>query len=150
MTSPLYFEDLPVGWEVETPGVTLTEAQIIDFALTFDPQPFHLDKVAAGQSIFGELIASGFHTLALCFRLFYQTGLIAGTNLGGAGIDEVRWFVPVKPGDTLKVRVTVAAAEPSARAPDRGRVRMRYCGFNQHGEAVLTFTCLQIIRRRSG
>lgn len=148
MTTPLYFEDLPVGWEVETPGITLTEAQIIDFALTFDPQPFHLDKVAAGRSIFGELVASGFHTLALCFRLFYQTGLIAGTNLGGAGIDEVRWSTPVRPGDTLTVRVTVVAAEPSSRKPDRGRVRMRYRGFNQHGEEALGFTCLHIIQRR--
>jgi acyl dehydratase len=145
----LYFEDFTVGREFRTDGVTVTEGQIIDFALTFDPQPFHLDVEAAKQSIYGGLIASGFQTIALTFRLFAQTRALAAGSLGSPGVDEVRWLRPVRPGDTLRATVQVVEQRPSASKPDRGVVRMHWTTLNQRGEPVLTMTSLQLVRRRA-
>ena len=131
MISGKYFDDLSVGDNFETGGITLTESAIVDFALTHDPQPFHVNKVAAAESIFGGIIASGFQTIALTFRLFRDTGVLTGTNLGGHGMDEVRWLAPVFPGDTLRARVTVEALTPSRSKPDRGVVRFGYRTYNQ-------------------
>jgi acyl dehydratase len=94
----LYFEDFTPGREFRTEGVTVTESQILDFALAFDPQPFHLDAEAAKGTIFGGLIASGFHTMALTFRLFAQTRALVACSLGSPGVDELRWLRPVRPG----------------------------------------------------
>ncbi|HYH18578.1 MAG TPA: MaoC family dehydratase [Azospirillum sp.] len=142
------FEDFHVGDVIETEGVTVTDSQIIDFALRFDPQPFHIDAEAAGQGAFGGLIASGFHTLSLSFRLFRDTGVLTGTSLGSSGGDELRWLRPVRPGDTLRVRVEVMEASPSKRA-DRGNVRLAYTTLNQRGEEVMTATFRHIIARRT-
>ena len=120
---------------------------IVDFALGFDPQPFHIDSQAASRSPYGGLIASGFHTLALTFRLFRDTGVITGTSHGEAGADEVRWLQPVRPGDTIRVKVTVAGLLPSRRA-ERGTVRLAYATLNQHGEVVMTVTINHLIMRR--
>ena len=143
-----YFEDFHVGDVIETEGATVTDSQIMDFAQRFDPQPFHMDTVAAAQGPFGGLIASGFHTLSLAFRLFRDTGVITGTSLGGSGGDELRWLRPVRPGDTLRVRVEVVETTPSRRG-DRGTVRLAYTALNQHGEAVMTITLNHIIATRS-
>ena len=105
------FEDFEVGQSFDTEGITLTEGMIIDFAFRYDPQPFHLDTQAASRSPYGGLIASGFQTLALTFRLFRDTGVITGTSHGEVSADEVRWLRPVRPGDTLSVTVTVAGPE---------------------------------------
>ncbi|MEW9921609.1 MaoC family dehydratase [Marimonas sp. MJW-29] len=149
MTGGRYFDDLTVGDSFETDGITLTEAAIIDFALTHDPQPFHIDKVAASGSMFGGLIASGFQTIALTFRLFRDTGVLTGTNLGGHGMDEVRWRAPVFPGDTLHARITVEALTPSRSKPDRGTVRFRYRTFNQKDVEVLSLTMDHVMARRT-
>ena len=98
MAAQLYFEDLTPGREFRTESITITEGQIIDFAMAFDPQPFHLSVEAAKESPFGGLIASGFQTMALTFRLFVQTGALAGCSLGSPGVDELRWLRPVRPG----------------------------------------------------
>ncbi|WP_029008954.1 MaoC family dehydratase [Azospirillum halopraeferens] len=143
-----WFEDFTVGDVVETAGVTLTEAQIIDFALLYDPQPFHIDAVAAADGPFGGIIASGFQTLALTFRLFLATGTLAGTSLGSGAADEVRWLRPVRPGDTLRARVEVVSMRPSRRG-DRGVVRCAYTTVNQHGDPVLTVAIDQIVARRT-
>ena len=148
MTGALYFEDFTVGRVFRSPGCTLTEAEIVSFALTYDPQPFHIDKEAANHTPFGGLIASGFQTLALGFRLFYQTGAIAACSLGGSGVDELRWTAPVRPGDTLRVEVEVAEQAPSRNRPDRGRVRMDYRMLNQRNECVATWTALHILAKR--
>ncbi|HEV7370508.1 MaoC family dehydratase [Arenibaculum sp.] len=142
-----YFEDFRAGDRFETPGTTLTEAQIVDFALTYDPQPFHRDKVAAENSLYGGLIASGFQTMALVFRLFMDTGVLAACNLGGTA-GEMRWLRPVRPGDTLRVAVEVVSVEPSRSREDRGRIRFAYTGLNQDGEPVLTMTLDHIVARR--
>jgi acyl dehydratase len=143
-----YFEDFVPGEKVQTAGVTLSEGEIIDFALRFDPQPFHLDVEAAKETIFGGLIASGFHTMALTFRLYVQTNALAAASLGSPGIDEVRWLRPVRPGDTLRAVIEVLDARPSASKPDRGIVSVRYTTFNQRDEPVMTMLSKQLIRRR--
>ena len=144
----MYFEDFKVGDEITSPAVTVTESQIIDFALTFDPQPIHIDVTAAARGAFGGLIASGFHTLALTFRLFYQTGALADGSLGSPGLDELRWLRPVRPGDTLHVVAKVVAARRSASKPDRGIVRIAYTTLNQDGEPVMTLVGNQLVAVR--
>jgi acyl dehydratase len=144
----LYFEDFTPGREFRTDGVTITEAQILDFALHFDPQPFHLDVEAAKATIFGGLIASGFHTMALTFRLFAQTRALAACSLGSPGVDEVRWLRPVRPGDTLRATVQVTEQRPSSTKPDRGIVRLHWSTLNQRSEPVLTMTSMQLVKRR--
>jgi acyl dehydratase len=146
----MYLEDFKPGDELASPGATITEAQIIDFALTFDPQPFHVDVTAAAAGPFGGLIASGFHTLALSFRLFWQTGALNEGSIGSPGIDEVRWLRPVRPGDTLRVVVKVLETRPSRSKPDRGVVKVQYTTSNQHGETVLTVIGNQLVRTRPG
>lgn len=143
-----YLEDFRVGEVFETRGLTLTEAQIIDFALRYDPQPFHLDVRAAERSLFGGLIASGFQTLALTFRLFYDTGVVRAANLGGTGAEQVQWLKPVRPGDTLRVRVEVLEVVPSRSDPTRGRVRFAYTTYNQADEVVMTMVLVHIVARR--
>jgi len=129
--------------------VTVTESQILDFALAFDPQPFHLDAEAAKGTIFGGLIASGFHTMALTFRLFAQTRALVACSLGSPGVDELRWLRPVRPGDTLRATVQVVEQRPSASKPDRGIVRLHWTAVNQRSEPVLTMVSMQLLKRRA-
>jgi acyl dehydratase len=144
----IYFEDFTPGREFHTEGVTITEGAIIDFAMTFDPQPFHLNVEAAKASIYEGLIASGFQTMALTFRLFIQTRALAACSLGSPGVDEVRFLRPVRPGDTLRATVQVLDQRPSTSKPDRGIVRLHWTTLNQRGEPVLTLTSMQLVRRR--
>jgi acyl dehydratase len=143
-----YLDDLQIGQRFSSGGITLSEAEIIDFAWRYDPQPFHLDVNAAAESPFGGLIASGFQSLALCFRLFIQSGVLAGSSLGSPGIDELRWLAPVRPGDTLRSVVEVLEVRPSASKPDRGIVRMKYQAINQRDESVLSFIVNHLLKRR--
>lgn len=143
-----YFEDFEVGESVRTRGVTLTESAIIDFALRYDPQPFHIDKEAAADSMFGGLIASGWHVGAQAFRMFVETGFIGPASLGSPGIEEVRWLKPVRPGDTISMAGTVAELRPSSSRDDRGYMTLDYEVHNQAGEVVMTFRGVQILRRR--
>ena len=142
----MYLEEFKVGDEFRSPGITLTESQIIDFAMKFDPQPFHVDTTAAAGGPFGGLIASGFHTAALTFRLFWQTGVIHDSSVGSPGIDELRWLKPVRPGDTLRVVAKVLDVRRSTSKPDRGVVKMAYTTLNQHGDAVMTLVGNQLLK----
>lgn len=144
-----YLDDLTPGQQFTTPGVTLTEAEIIDFAWRYDPQAFHLDANAAAASPYGGLIASGFQSLAICFRLFIQSGILAESSLGSPGIDELRWLAPVRPGDTLHCEVEVLEVRPSSSKPERGIARLRYTAVNQHPEVVLSFIVNHLLRRRT-
>ena len=144
-----YLDDLFPGQHFKTPGITLTEADIIDFALRYDPQPFHLAANAAANSPYGGLIASGFQSLALCFRLFIQSGMLAESSMGSPGIDELRWLAPVRPGDTLHTEIEVIEVRPSKSKPDRGIARLRYHAVNQRGEVVLTLIINHLLRRRT-
>ncbi len=148
MTSSAYLDDFRTGDCFVTDGITVTESDIIDFALKYDPQPFHLDVNAAAQSLYGGLIASGFQTLVLCFRLFIQRGLLGESSIGSPGLDELRWLAPVRPGDTLRTETEVLEVKPSNKKPDRGIMKMRYTAYNQHGDRVLSFIVLHLLKRR--
>jgi acyl dehydratase len=143
-----YFEDFSVGEEAISPGVTLTEAGIVDFALKYDPQRFHISREAAEQSPYGGLIASGFQTMCLGFRMFYDLGFITETGLGSPGIDELRWPAPVRPGDTLRTKVVIRDKRESKSRPDRGIVHLAFTVVNQRDEAVMTFTTIAFVKRR--
>jgi acyl dehydratase len=143
------FDDFEVGERFTSPGITVSEAQILDFALAYDPQPFHLDKEAATASLYGGLIASGFQTLALGFRAFYQAGVINHCSLGSPGLDELRWLKPVRPGDTLHTEVEVKSKRASRSKPDRGVLYLAWEVKNQTGEIVMTLTGMHLLRRRA-
>ncbi len=143
-----YWDDFEVGERFIGPGISLSEAQILDFAMTYDPQPFHIDREAAAESPFGGLIASGFQTLALGFRSFYQTGVIVHCSIGSPGLDELRWLKPVRPGDTLHTEVEVKSTRASRSKPDRGTVHRFWEIKNQTGETVMTLTGISLLRRR--
>ena len=136
--SERYFEDFETGEVLELGSRTVTEDEIIQFARQFDPQPFHLDPEAAADSVFGGLIASGWHTGAMWMRLYVDNMLGSASAQGSPGVEELRWLAPVRPGDTLHGRLTVLETTPSGRRPDRGTVRIRGEMVNQDGVTVLS------------
>jgi acyl dehydratase len=148
MTRDLWFEDFAVGQRFRTAGATLSEAQILQFAWAHDPQPFHVDKEAAAASPYGGVIASGFQTLLVSFRLVYQERVINAASLGSPGLDELRWPRPVRPGDTLRVGAEVVEVRPSRSKPDRGVVVIAYTVTNQQGEPVMTYRAMHLLLRR--
>jgi acyl dehydratase len=143
-----YFEDYVEGDIHRCGSVTVEADEVIAFAKRFDPQIFHVDRDAAKLTAFGGLIASGWHTGALTMRLFADHYLTKVASLGSPGLDELRWVRPVRPADTLSLRVTVLKAVPSKSKPDRGAVTSLVEVFNQLNEAVMTFKCVNIIARR--
>jgi len=146
--SDRYFDDFQEGDRFASRGITVSESQILDFALLYDPQPFHIDKEAATDTPFAGLIASGFHTLSLAFRAFYDADVIKQCSLGSPGFDELRWLKPVRPGDTLKVEGAVKSTRASKSQPDRGILYMDYEVKNQIGDVVMTFTAIHLLRCR--
>jgi acyl dehydratase len=145
----LYFEDFELGQVLELGSRTVSEEEIVAFAREWDPQPFHLDPVAARSSAFGGLIASGWHTGAMWMRLYVDTLLGPGA-MGSPGIEELRWLAPVRPGDTLHGRLTVLETTPSERRPNRGTVRIRGEMVNQEGVTVLSMVSRGHFARRDG
>ncbi len=144
-----YLDDLKVGDRFVSPsGYTLTESDIIDFALRYDPQPFHIDVEAAKQTDYNGLIASGFQTMALGFRVLYASGFITTANLGGIGMEDVRWVRPVRPGDTLRTACEVTRVSPSKSKPGRGVLKYAMTVTNQENEPVLTAVIVIVIKRQ--
>jgi acyl dehydratase len=143
-----YFEDYTPGQVYELGTVTVSEAEIIDFARQFDPQYFHIDPEKAKSSRFGGIIASGWHTIGVTMRLYVDHFLSHVASLASPGIDEIRWPNPVRPGDILKVRVSVLEARPSGSKPDRGVVRAKIEAINQRDEQVLSMIGISILGRR--
>jgi acyl dehydratase len=142
-----YFDDFKLGEKFVTKGKTISEDEILAFARVHDPQSFHVNSVAAKQSIYGGLIASGFQTLAFEFRLVWDTGLLKDSSMGSPGFDVLRWLKPVRPGDTLHVEMEVVDLRPSQSKSDRGIMRAAYKYVNQNGEAVLSYTAMHLLRR---
>ena len=134
----LTFEDFEPGRVFELGAREVTEEEIVAFARAWDPQPFHVDPEAAQESIFCGLIASGWHTGAMWMRLYVDSLLVGAASMGSPGIEELRWLAPVRPGDTLKGRLTVLEATPSERRPDRGTIRIRGEMINQDGVIVMS------------
>lgn len=144
----MYWEDFQVGERRALGSRTVTRAEMIAFAEQFDPQPFHLDEAAAQSSLFGGLIASGWHTASLCMRLMVEGILRNSASLGSPGVDELRWLKPVRPDDTLSLTSEVLEMTPSRKRPDRGNLRVRYELTNQRGEPVMTMIGLGMVGRR--
>jgi acyl dehydratase len=145
----LHWEDFPVGSVREIGGPTLDHDAIVDFAQRFDPQPFHLDEAAARETHFGGLIASGWHTASLAMRMICDAYLHRAASLGSPGIDKLRWTAPVRPGDTLHLRMTVLGARPMKSKPHVGLVESRWEVFNQRGELVLDMSGWGMFARRA-
>ncbi len=142
----MWFEELRVGQRWESPGRTLTPGEVHDFAVRYDAQYLHIDAEAAAAGPFGGVIASGFHTLAVAWSLVLLTGAIGEGSRGGIGLDEVRWLLPVRPGDTLRVETEVR--EIGTPRAGRGRFVMAHTARNQRGEAVLSFRTLGLMATR--
>jgi acyl dehydratase len=145
---PLFFEDLELGRSYGSEEIEVGLDEVLEFARRYDPQPFHTDPVAARNSVFGELVASGWHTAALTMRLRVLSELRLAGGWVGLGVESMRWPKPVKPGDRLRVEVEVLEKRESKSKPDRGIVRVRTSTFNQHGELVFETVTAQIVLRR--
>lgn len=147
-TPKLYLDDLRVGPVGEYGSYTVSREEIIAFARAWDPQPFHVDDEAAKRSIYGGLIASGWHTASVAMRLVVEGFLKNAAGLGSPGVDQLRWLKPVRPGDTLSVRVEILEVTPSRTKADRGSIRATYETLNQRREVVLALTCSIMFARR--
>ncbi|WP_259782955.1 MaoC family dehydratase [Aestuariispira ectoiniformans] len=144
-----FLDEFTVGEKFSSRKASLSEGQILDFAMMYDPQHMHIDHQAAESGPFGGIIASGFQTLSLSFRLFYDMGLVTQTNIIGVGMDEVRWTKPVYPKDALRVDAEVLEVRPSKSKPDRGTLRWQVSTRNHRDEIVMTAQLIMIVRRQT-
>ncbi|MGB6396570.1 MAG: MaoC family dehydratase [Bradyrhizobium sp.] len=142
-----WFDDLKLGMRFKSGKTTVSREDILRFAAEFDPQPFHLDEEAAKQTVFKGLAASGWHTAAIAMNLAVLVRPFGPHPLLGAGVDDLRWPKPVRPGDTLHLEGEVVELVPSKTKP-QGIVRVKWTAYNQHGEAVYTFNPIGIVPRR--
>jgi len=133
-----YFEDYTQGEVFEMGDYLITREEILDFAGRYDPQAFHLDEAAARESIFGGLIASGWMTCSVLMRMLVDDFISPMSSMGSPGVDEIRWLKPVRPGDRLRARVTVADTRRSSSRPDRGILHFHQEALNLHDEVVLS------------
>ncbi len=140
-----YYEDIDVGDTREFGEYDVTKDEIVEFAEKYDPQPFHLDDDAAAESHFGGLVASGWHTAAMCMRLIADGPVQERASMGARGVDDLRWQAPVRPGDTLHVRTEVVDKRVSQSDPGRGYVDSRLEGVNQDGDVVISWIGLGMI-----
>jgi acyl dehydratase len=147
------FDDFTVGETFEFGDRLVTEEEIVAFGRQFDPQPFHVDPEAARESIFGGVVASGWHTGAMAMRLFVDHMLSPEHALGSPGVDELRFAAPVRPGARLSLRVTITETRPSQTRPDRGLVRQRFEVLDRAvspAVVVMTMSTMGLFRRRPG
>jgi len=142
-----WFDDLKIGMRFKSETTTVSKEEILRFASEYDPQPFHLDDEAAKHTILGGLAASGWHTAAISMRLAITAKPFGPHPLFGAGVDELRWMLPVRPGDTLHLEGEVVELTPSKSKPI-GVARVKWTAYNQNGEAVYTFNPIAIVPRR--
>ncbi len=141
------FDTLAPGDVLDLGSRHVTEAEIIAFARDFDPQPFHIDPEAAEASIFGGIIASGWHTCALTMRLLVDGFLSHAASMGSPGVEQIRWLRPVRPGDTLRAHIRVLETRPSQSKPDRGSVKTLTEVTNQAGDLVMTMESFVLMGR---
>jgi acyl dehydratase len=149
MTARYYFEDFHTGRTFPLGPVTVSKEEIIAFASEFDPQPMHTDEEAAKQSLFGTLVASGWHTSSIMMRMMIDSYLLQSASEGSPGVDLMEWKKPVQAGDTLSGQTTVVQARASASRPGIGLVKVLHELFNQKGELVLKSENWIMMRRRS-
>jgi acyl dehydratase len=147
MRERLFFDDLALGQRFVTGSYTMTAEAIIAFATQFDPQPFHLDDVAARDSVFGCLVASGWHTASITMRLLVDSGLALAGGAIGLGV-EIEWRLPVRPGDCLHVQGVVTELTPSRSRPTRGHVVTRNATLDERGRIMQLATTRMLVPRR--
>ncbi len=145
--TPLFLEDLWVGQTFRTGTVSVDLDRVKAFAAEFDPQPFHLDEAAAGTSLFGRLVASGWHTAGLTMRLMVTGDFRIVGGMIGVGVEQIRWPRPVYPGDVLCVESEVLEVRPSRSNPDRGIVRVKSKTVNQDGDVVMEQVASMVVPR---
>ena len=133
-----YWEDFTIGLVMEFGDYKTTEEEIIDFASEFDPQPFHVDREAAREHYFGGIIASGWHTGAMCMRMMVDHYLKDSASMGSPGIEQIRWKKPVRPGETLHVTAEVLDRSLPKSRPELGFVKLSHTVKNQDGEIKMT------------
>jgi acyl dehydratase len=133
-----YFEDYEPGSVHEFGSITIEESEIVAFAEKYDPQPFHVDPTAAKESVFGGLIASGWQTASLAMRILVDNYISRVASLGSPGVDEIRWLKPVRPGNTLSLRVTLMEAQRSRSKPEQGYIRALTEVLNEDREVVMS------------
>lgn len=133
-----YFEDFAVGATWEHEGFTLDEAEIIEFARRYDPQPMHTDPGSESAAAMGGLIASGWQTAALSMRMLGEMILTHSSSYGSPGVEDLKWLKPVRPGDRIRVRVAVTETRLLQSRPDRGMVRIELETLNQNNDVVMT------------
>jgi len=151
MTEPantIAWEDFEVGRTVQLGQKRVMKDEVITYASEFDPQPMHMDEVAAKETMFGGLIASGWHTCSMLMRMICDAYLLDSSSLGSPGLDEINFLAPVKPGDTLRGQYTCLESRISGSRPDIGIVKVLYELFNQDDQLVLTWRCNQFFGRR--
>jgi acyl dehydratase len=144
----IFFEDFFDGQELALGSVTVDRGELLDFARRYDPQSFHVDEDAAARSIYGGIIASGWHTGAMMMRLLCDNLFLRAASMGSPGLDQLRWIRPVRAGDTLTLTARVLSAKASRSKPDRGAVDISYKVHNQHGELAMTFQAVTLFGRR--
>lgn len=143
-----YWEDFKPGESFPMGERVMDRDEMMAFARQFDPQPFHIDEEAAKRSMYGGLIASGWHTVALVMRMMCESYLNQSASLGSPGVDNVRWLKPVRPGDTIRARRTVLESRASQSRPEMGLVKTRWEVFNQDDELVMTIEGYGMFYRR--
>ena len=144
-----YLEDMVVGSETVFGSYEVTREEVLEFARKYDPQPFHLSDEEAAKTHFGRIAASGWHTTAMTMAVlvkYLESDPQAG--LGAAGIDELRWKIPVYPGDTLTMSGKILEVTPSRSKPDIGSIRTQTIVRNQDDKVVMTFISIVLMRRR--
>jgi acyl dehydratase len=144
-----FLEDFAVGQTFGSGRRVVDGDAILRFAAEFDPQPFHLDPVAARDSLFEGLAASGWHTAAVTMRLLNDSDFKPAGGIIGAGFEDLRWPRPVRPDDELRVETEVLEVRPSRSRPRQGLLKVRTTTLNQRGEAVQVFTANLLVTRRS-
>ena len=147
--SQRYFEDYVEGSTFEYGEISLTAEEIMEFARRFDPQPIHVDPEYAARGPFSGLIASGWHTAGVMMRLLADHFISQVASMASPGVDEIRWFIPVRPGDTLSIRVTVLETRRSRSKPDRGIVRSLVEVLNQNKEVVMSLKPVSMVKCRT-
>lgn len=143
-----YLEDFYPGQSIDCGSFTVDAQELDAFARRYDPQPFHIDEEAAAASIYGGVIASGWHTCSQMMRQVVDAVLSQAASLGSPGMDEVRWLKPVRAGDRLQVVVQTLSARASGSKPDRGLLHWEWRAINQHGEVVTTVKCMGMMGKR--
>lgn len=145
----LYFEDFEPGHTAEYGPRLVTREEIIAFAAQYDPQPMHLDEAAGQKSLLGGLGASGWHGCGIMMRMICDGFMLNSASMGAGGVEEVNWLRPIRPGDSLTLRLTVLDARTSKSRPELGIVRIRYEMMNAHGECVMTMVTPAMFGRRN-